>query len=89
MDYVLCLSSLCDGVDADCLLCLAASLSSAPLSSLHIPALFYMTSLCFYWLKSEVVTVSVLRSGELLLLKVGWHWVELIGLLALLMAVSC
>ena len=34
-------------------------------------SLFYIAGLCYQWLKSDILSSDLLRSGELLLLKVG------------------
>ena len=57
----------------DALLALSASLSLAPPSTTNLPTLFYIAGLCLQWLKSEANSGSVLRSGELQLLKVDPH----------------
>ena len=55
---------------AEALLALSASLSLAPPATANLPTLFYISGLCLQWLKSEATSGSVLRSGELVLLKV-------------------
>jgi hypothetical protein len=53
-----------------CLTTLNTSLLCSPLSRLHIPVLFYMSGLCYHWLKCDTSPSSTMRTGELLLLNV-------------------
>jgi hypothetical protein len=54
----------------ECLTTLNTSLLCSPLSRLHIPVLFYMSGLCYHWLKCDTSPSSTMRTGELLLLNV-------------------
>ena len=40
-------------------------------------SLFYIAGLCYQWLKSDILSSDLLRSGELLLLKVCVQWYQI------------
>eukprot|EP00731_Ephydatia_muelleri_P024106 Em0016g377a len=61
----------CSGpFEEEALVALATSLAQAPLCPSQVPSLLYIAGLSYKWLKRDEVDGPLLRSGELLLLKI-------------------
>ncbi|XP_032239278.2 transmembrane protein 232 isoform X3 [Nematostella vectensis] len=59
------------GIQEESLEVLIASVTQAPLSTSHIPSLFYLAKSVLHWLRKSGLNQPFLRTGELKLLKMG------------------